>query len=468
MTPIPVASRIAPTAPGSSRALNRCLGIGMARAAAAGLGIAVSVGCGDPSEPENSVASGETLTDTGADIPTGRGDPAGAQPATGVPTGSQSETGPQPSAGIQSGTGSDSGALPGPDGCATVHDPGQILEYDLQLTDSDWQALLADATNSVYFPAELRCGGGAPLSVALRRKRSGGATKVGLKVDINRTVEQQTFSGLKKLSLENGVSDGDGEFSAHALLSEYLAWRMMVLSGAVTGRAAMARVRVNAVDLGVYVNVEQVDKTFLASHLPDDSGWLYKKSGNDNGDGYQTREGEANPYAANLCFWDQSGCAVPSASELENLLPQHLDIEQALRVAAVQALIANTDAFPLKNNNVIFYDWSGGRLYFPWDLDTTMNRSFDVFTGTVPGGTRRYMDILFSNWRADYARVLGELLRGPLTLDIILGELDAILAVAGDALAADPWLDSGADGGDRLRSWWVTQHAAVLASVEAQ
>jgi spore coat protein CotH len=352
--------------------------------------------------------------------------------------------------------------------CAAVYDPSQLLRYDLQLADADWQALLADTTNSEYFPAEMRCEGGAPMPVALRRKRSGGTTKVGLKVDINRELGGQAFQGLKKLSLESGISEGDSELTARSLLSEYLAWRLMALSGAITGRAAMARVTINSMDLGVYVNVEQVDKTFLASRLGDDSGWLFKKSGNDSGDGYQTNEGQPNPYAANLCFWDGAGCAQPSPDELATLLPQHLDIEQTLRLMAVQALIANTDAFPLKNNNVIFYDWTGGgRLYFPWDLDTTMNRAFDAFTGTVPGGTRRHVDLLFSHWRADYARILADLVSERLTLEVILAELDAILAVAGGALADDPWIGSSADDGEQLRSWWTEQHAAVADSVRA-
>jgi spore coat protein CotH len=256
--------------------------------------------------------------------------------------------------------------------------------------------------------------------------------------------------------------------SARSLLSEYLAWRVMSLSGAVTGRAAMARVTVNTMDLGVYVTVEQVDKAFLESRLGDDSGWLFKKSGNDDGDGYQTREGEPNPYAANLCFWDES-CAVPPSDELASVLPAYLDIEQLLRVAAAQALIGNTDAFPLKNNNVIFYDWAGGgRLYFPWDLDTTMNRSFDVFTGRVPGGTSRYVDMLFTHWREDYASVLNELVSSRLTLDVVLTEIDAILGVAGSALAADPWLTSDASEALQLKSWWTTQHAAVAASLAAR
>ena len=63
----------------------------------------------------------------------------------------------------------------------------------------------------------------------------------------------------------------------------------MSSSGAVSGRAALVTVTVNGTSRGVYVNVEQVDKTFLDSRLGDDSGWLYKRSGSD-GDGFKTHE----------------------------------------------------------------------------------------------------------------------------------------------------------------------------------
>lgn len=429
----------------------------MAHAVAAMLGAVALAACGDSRESALFPAGPEapSPTTTGAE-PTAEG-----APSTSTQDGSQDGVGVQPQAETPAVTEVVTG-------CAAVYDPGQVLHYDLRLSDADWQALIADTTNSVYFSAELRCDDGAPLRVALRRKRSGGTTKVGLKVDINREVAEQTFHGLKKLSLENGISEGDESTSARSLLSEFLAWRLMVLSGAVTGRAAMARVTANQFDLGVYVSVEQVDKAFLSSRLGDDSGWLYKKSGNDDGDGYQTREGEPNPFETNLCFWDQS-CPAPAPNELPVVLPAYLDIEQLLRVAAVQALIGNTDAFPLKNNNVIFYDWTGGgRMYFPWDLDTTMTRSFDVFTGRVPGGTSRYVDMLFSNWRADYGRILTELVNDRLRLDVILAEIDAVLEVAGNALAADPWLTSDASEAEQLKSWWRSQHAAVVASLDAQ
>jgi spore coat protein H len=364
-------------------------------------------------------------------------------------------------------TGSSGGSGDGLDvltGCAGVFNPDQVLDFELSMSAGDWSALQADSTNSIYFPAEITCNGTTPASVAVRRKRSGGAPKVGLKIDINRLVPGQSWLDLKKLSLENGISEGSDTGSAGDLVAEYLSWRLMARSGAITGRAAFVRVTVNGEQLGVYVNVEEVDKRFLRDRLDDDAGWLYKKSGSAN-DGYHTNELEPDPYAAYFCFWESNGCDPPSAAELASTLPAHLAIEQMLRVGAMNALLANTDSPLLKNNNFLFYDTAGlPRLYFPWDLDTTMRSDHDVFTGTVSGGTEMYVDVLFSNWEASYDDILTELLDGSLALSAIHDELDRVDEVAAAFLDGDPDFGGSVTS---LKEWWTARHAAVRAQVAA-
>lgn len=136
---------------------------------------------------------------------------------------------------------------------------------------------------------------------------------------------------------------------------------MMRLSGAISSRPAFVSLRVNDESLGVYVNVEQVDKRFLEERLGDDSGWLYKKSGGVN-DGLETNELGTmdNPYDDYFCFWGSGNtCALPSSEELASELPVHLDIPQ-LRFGAVNAIIANTDGPLFKDNNYHYYDCASG------------------------------------------------------------------------------------------------------------
>jgi hypothetical protein len=353
-------------------------------------------------------------------------------------------------------------------GCAGVFNPDQLVDLELTMAAGDWNTVVNDSTNSVMVQAQLSCGGAASITVGVRRKRSGLIAKPGLKIDINHYVKGQRYFGLKKLSLESGIVEGAASASASDVIAEYLGWRLHATSGAITGRAAFTRLTVNGDLIGTYVNVEVVDESFLESKVGDDTGWLFKYSGSAE-DGQKTNEGTENPYAADLCYLERNGCPIPSASELAATLPDKLAIQQALTVAAVNAVMANTDAFMLKFNNYIYYDYaSGPRLYFPWDLDSTMKSDYDVFTGKVPGGSTVFPDVLYSNWEGDYDAILTALLEGPHALSAIHGELDRAVAVAGVALDADPFHDGdAASGAAALAAWWTTRHGAVSASVAA-
>jgi hypothetical protein len=66
------------------------------------------------------------------------------------------------------------------------------------------------------------------------------------------------------------VSEGDEGRETGSVLSEYLAWRLMVRGDAITGRATFIRVFVNGDPLGVYVNVEH-----WMSHWAVARGWAH-------------------------------------------------------------------------------------------------------------------------------------------------------------------------------------------------
>jgi spore coat protein CotH len=353
-----------------------------------------------------------------------------------------------------------------------VFNPDQLLDYELTLPAADWEALLADDSYSLYFQAELRCGADPPLTVGVQKKRSAGAQKVGLKIDVNHVVDAQTFHGLKKLSFENGRSSGgdvdDG--TVRDVLAEYFAWRMMQRGGALASRAAFARVGINGGSPMVYANVERIDKVFLADRLGEDEGWLYKKSGGE-GDGLKTHEsdGLTNPHEAAFCFWIRGGgCAAPSDETLKDTLPGMLDIQGMLRFGAINALIANTDGLLFKDNNYYYYDRvQGGRVYFPWDLDTALSGDVDVLAGGVPGGTTQFTDVLFSNWRDDYVALLRTAVETDLTQAVADAELARALSVAGAALDEDPYASGTTDeAAAALSAFWTNRLATVTTALE--
>lgn len=358
-------------------------------------------------------------------------------------------------------------------GCPGIFNPDQLLTLALDVDPSDWNQVLSDSTYSVVVPAQMHCEDEPPLTVGVRRKRSGGQQKVGLKIDMNAIVPGQAWYGLKKLSLENGVSEGDTADGAEvqAYVAEYLAWRLMVLSGAISSRVAFVALQVNGESLGVYVSVEQVDKRFLQARLGDDSGWLYKKSGGVN-DGLKTNElnAQGNPYDDYFCFWASgNSCPAPSSAELAAELPVHLDIPQFLRFGAVNALIANTDGPLFKENNYYYYDYATGpRAYIPWDLDTAMKDHPSVYTGGGGGGgMNSFHGVLFTHWQDDYTEILRELIDAQLTQSVIEAELDRVLLVAGEALDADAFVTGTAgEAVTALKQYWTQRLAEVSAELQ--
>lgn len=370
--------------------------------------------------------------------------------------------------------GSDTGVDPEPDphegalGCAGVYNPDQILDLHLTMAPGDWQTVLGDLTFAIYVQAQFHCGDEVPIIVGVRRKRSGGTNKVGLKIDVNEFVMGQRWQDLRKLSLENGVSSGSAADDADVrdLVAEYLAWRIMQRGTVISSRAAFVNLHVNDELIGTYVNVEQVDTRFLTHRFGDNDGWLVKKSGG-TGDGPQTHEtdGLVDPYAAYFCFWENGGqaCDPPPADVLLAELPQHLDIPQMLRLGAAEAYLANTDSPLFKDNNWYYYDWAGGgRAYMPTDLDTTMKD----FTNVLMPDGHHFDTILFTHWMPDYEAFLTELVDQQAPAVVVLEELDRVLEVAGPSLDADPWTGgTTAEAVTSLGDWWTARDSDVRAQL---
>ncbi len=400
--------------------------------------------------PSDTAADGAMPSDGDISDPTTSDDTDADDPTTDLPTPSDSESSnPLPDEELATA-----------EGCAGVFNPDQVLTYELEIDEADWAELLADSTYETYFDAQLSCGDDGPITIGVRRKRSGGLSKVGLKFDINRSVSGQKYYGLKKLSWENGVASGDNtdSGSVQGLLSEYLSWRLMQRITPISSRVAFTQLKVNGADAGTFLNIEAVDKRFLKQRLGDDSGWLYKRSGG-SGDGQKTHEADGlpNPYEDALCYFSKTGCAIPSASELSATLPELLDIEQLVNFGAMNAALSNSDGPLFKDNNYYYYDWEQGRTYIPWDLDTTMGRSFDVYAPKVGGGgaDMYFAQIVFAAWRGEYETALQAIIDEYASADVIEQELARAIDVAGGALDGDSLLSGDTVGAAQsLQEWW--------------
>ena len=355
---------------------------------------------------------------------------------------------------------------------ASLYDPLNVFNLHLEMDPADWSAVQADNTLDLEKPAFFWADGESKLLVSVRRKSlSADSDKISLKIDINEYFDDNHWHGVKKLSFENGF-DAD-------VVSEGLAWHLHRLAETLPGdnyrpgRAAWVNVSLNGTPLGVYANVEQVDKRFLRNRdlWTDGLTWLYK-----HGDiGQQDLEegpSPTSPTVAALNYAPFSGNTPPPAG-YEAQLQSLIDMKGMLTLGAVNAFTTNPDELFNKGKNFWFADFEdedGGatqRLHFPWDLDAVFKRT----DATIYGGNSPYTTYILNNptFRAQYNQIMLDLLNGPLAVQSLHDFLNQLEPQLGPWLAADPNsnIDNVAGHFDDLRDWITARHANVVGQVQA-
>ncbi|MHC4609329.1 MAG: CotH kinase family protein, partial [Planctomycetota bacterium] len=380
--------------------------------------------------------------------------------------------------------------------CNDLYNPNQVLTFNITMDPTDWETLRFSCPGGrcppsphTYFQATLQCGSTGPILVGIRRKSDladpseADPQKVSLKLDINEFIPGQTFAGKKKLSLENG---GEG-----ALLTEGLTWQTYQAAGGfVSGRCAWVNVYVNGDHKGLYSNVEQVDKVFLVDHGLDDSGWLIKA------EDQRTHETplELNPFAFNWYPFDHPDPLVypelPAPPDWRDQALWRVNMPSLLSFAAAESFVASIDGLVNKMTNYFYYDWSilpghdpagqQPRLYFPWDLDTSMRGQdtdldvLDAGAGHLEQGLIEELDeagLPFPEptFRADYFTAYKSMLNGPLALSQTLALVNGLEPLLSPHMNADPHQQTGLAAGEfqRIRSFLEDRTNSIVAQCSA-
>ncbi len=154
----------------------------------------------------------------------------------------------------------------------------RVVEVRIVMKDEDWKACQDNAIAEQYVRADFWFDGELTPDVAVRPKGNSSlreavmsrSPRFSLKVDFNLLNSARTFRGLKKLNLNNGFSDP-------TLIRECLAYEIFEQMGIPVPRTSFVDLWVNDTHLGLYTQVEQIDKTFLRRQFPNNSeGNLYK------------------------------------------------------------------------------------------------------------------------------------------------------------------------------------------------
>ncbi len=264
-----------------------------------------------------------------------------------------------------------------------LFDPGAVVEIDLQLPPESIDALEAEPEED-YQPAtfSLTAGGQTfgPLEVGARLKGGIGSfrplsRKAAFKLKFDEFVDDQTFFGLEKLTLNNMVQDP-------SMIHETLAYEAFRSVGVPASRTGYAFLRVNGVPFGLYLNVEALDSVALPRWF-DSTRHLYEGSYGtdvtpggagafevDEGKGSKREDLEALIAAANAATGDWSDGMAAVA-----------DLDEMTQMWAVERYLGHWDGYAglgdhLKPNNYYLHSGDSGAdagvfRMLPWGTDQT-------------------------------------------------------------------------------------------------
>ena len=341
--------------------------------------------CSETAEPGSSGAGG--ISGAGSSTGAGAGGSTGgtATNATGGTTlgGSAGQAG---STGVGGSAGSGGfgagGTASGPDLSEEIYDATKLPRFDIELPPESIEALQQvtgpdDPLQDEYVSATLTYGTVTVSNIGLRIKGEGSFRsldeKATFKLKFDKFVDDQTFFGLKRLTLNNMVEDP-------SFLAERLAYDLFRHAGLPAPRANSALLYVNGEFYGVYANVEAEDKTFLSRWFASNDGNLYEEGQVDFVPGAEAEfDLETNETANDRSDLAGLIAAIDGASDQTFLddVGSSLDTDQFLRFTAAEAAVNQWDMYAYTvfypNNFRIYNDPTHGKFVFlPWGMDLSM------------------------------------------------------------------------------------------------
>ena len=310
--------------------------------------------------------------------------------------------------------------------------------YELKMDPEDLRRLDRSPRSNETVPATFLADGEVYEGVRVRYRGDWARTwpKKAFKIFFSR---DKLFQGQECLNLNSGWRDP-------AFVREPLAYQIYAVCGAPAPRSRMVRLHLNGQFRGLYVEVEQPEKSFLR-RLNLKGASVFKAISRSN----RADERDLGDEAAYRAHYESETRKVEGLVELQRLCQEldratntldfftrHVDVDKYVNCLAATVLVQNWDCY--NKNHFLVWDRGGSQkwLVVPWDLDRTMgdhwHQHFDeaelpILLGTrqVPGPT---------GWNRMANRFLGEpalrarfldRLAGLLTTEFTTGKLFPIL-----------------------------------------
>lgn len=267
------------------------------------------------------------------------------------------------------------------EGADRFFDPSVVQTIHMEIGAEDLDRMRSALPRRISVPGTFRWNDGAAERVSIRYKGNSSSPrdwpfKRSYLISFGDSDSGGRFLGLRHVALDNGIQFG-------GLFSEALVTGILRGVGVKASRCNHARLYLNGKQAGLYVNVERIDRSFLARHFASDRGLLFKVD--EGGPGADLGFIGDDPAAYRETFELHAGDEAEAYGALVELvravndpaitvtgLERWLDVDAFLKTTAVMLLAGAFDQYTgwSPHNYYLYRDPSDGRwTYIPWDLD---------------------------------------------------------------------------------------------------
>lgn len=346
-------------------------------------------------------------------------------------------------------------------------EPSVVIRIDVEMDPDDWQYQVDHPDLEEYRPAAVTWCGQRVEGAGMRFKKSthpnadleDGYPKNPMVLDINEFAPGQRLRKLRKINLEYGDD--------RMLVAERINWEMMAELGLNVSRVNHARLYVNDEYIGLFTNVERVDRSYANYHWGDNEGQLYKHAycGTFKWAGSDPSSYTGDP----RCYSPTPSDSVTDYSDLihvidvvnntasgdlEATLPTVWNMDEWIPTMAALQVIAYGDTPNANANNFYtYYPVSPGPTQFAvWDLDggywgdgAPCEHPADVIGWDLFRIAKCYSSLpLFDRvvgvpaWRQRYLDSARDFLVGPFDPPAFQARVEEIVALISEPLSEDP------------------------------
>ena len=354
----------------------------------------------------------------------------------------------------------------------------------LSIHSRDLWLLRAHYGENTYYPADLVWRNIRVRNIGVRSRGfdSRSPVKLGIQIDFDKYTPTQTFLGLQALVLDNLRQDP-------SMIREPLAMALFARMQEPAPRESFCRLFINNVYQGLYTMVEDIDPVFLARTFGRDDGYLFEYHwsqpyygdypGNDLGvypPLFEARTHEHEPLETlyepmRALFAAMNTDDAVARDELES----HLDLEQFVRVLAIEMFLGDHDGILGVNgmNNFYLYREPGSmrHSWILWDRDRALSQVYSPIFDRVDQNALARRALAYPELLELYLQTIEATALMASDEGWLGGEIERLAVLLGPAVDADtrrPYSTADFEAAiDFLREFARVRPARVLEEVAA-